>query len=143
MSQSFWSGIKSDIEISEGAETIDTQKEMAKSMFWGSRSAYLWKGTHKLVQKTKDEIVATDVVDLCGRSQLTIRFPCVKTYGTTKTSVSSTWRIGWRRALTMMEKKQRQRSRNRGTLNWRLGTGLRGEMHFPVGSKPMEVFPCH
>lgn len=118
-------------------ELLDTLKELRVS---GSARVLgmekcEWEETRELVQDIKDEMLAPDVVDGDGRSQLTIRCMCqdLWDYLNLCTEHVEDWPED---SATDDEKATALEELNHA---FKVRGGLRGEMHFPPGSKPMEV----
>ncbi|MCJ1428427.1 hypothetical protein MMC29_006337 [Sticta canariensis] len=94
-----------------------------------------WEDTRKLIQDIKDEMLAPDVVDGDGRSRLTIRCMCqdLWDYLNLCTEHVEDWPED---GANDDEKAMALEELNHAFM---VRGGLRGEMHFPSGSQPMEV----
>lgn len=94
-----------------------------------------WNGTHELVQDITNEMVAPDLMDCDGRSQVTIRCMCqdLWDYLNLCTEHVEDWpeeRADHNEKAAALQELRRA---------FEVEGGLRGEMHFPIGRKPVEV----
>lgn len=118
-------------------ELLDTLKELRVS---GSARVLgmekcEWEETKELVQDIKHEMLAPDVVDGDGRSQLTIRCMCQDLWDYLNLCTEHV--EDWPKDSANDDEKAAALEELDHAFEVRAG-GLRGEMHFPFGSKPME-----
>ena len=118
-------------------ELLDTLKELRVS---GSARVLgmekcEWEDTSEFVRDIEDEMLAPDVVDGDGRSRLTIRCMCQDLWDYLNLCIEHVedWPAD---SANDDEKATALEELNHAFL---VRGGLRGEMHFPTGSKPMEV----
>ncbi|MCJ1461847.1 hypothetical protein MMC07_000446 [Pseudocyphellaria aurata] len=94
-----------------------------------------WNGTHELVQDIKNEMVAPDIMDSEGRSQVMIRRMCQDLWDYLNVCIEHV--EDWPEESADSHEKAAALEELMHVFE--VEGGLRGEMHFPVGSKPMEV----
>lgn len=126
-----------------GFHLLDTLKELRVHGEHGEVSFLGIKGglggevqeVNELVQDLKNEMVAPDTVDDDGRSQLQIRCMCQDLWDYFNVCIEHVEDL----APGSVSDGERAAAIDELRMAFDVGQGLRGEMHFPVGRKPIEV----
>ncbi|MCJ1468859.1 hypothetical protein MMC07_007489 [Pseudocyphellaria aurata] len=94
------------------------------------------EGTHELIRDVTNEMMAPDVIDSDGTSQVTVRGMCQDLWDFLNMCIEHVQE--WPEDTAGTNEKAAALEELR--LAFEVENGLRGEMFFPPGSKPMELF---